>query len=191
MCFRDKSYLRYKLGRFFEMVDVDKDGKFDRKDFTDWVNKSMENMAAIGHEVTDERRKKIERLSTPVYNLFTFYGLMGKNKKRWVGFVSVATQMPGFKMIAKLSIKKLLKLFDFDDSGDWSLDEYVQILLLPIGISEEDTNESSKLLDTDGKGVLDIDEVVEGLARYLSDLEENKWAHMLGRIDYDPDTRKE
>ena len=98
----------------------------------------MENMAGIGYEVTDEHRKKSERLAISVYNIFTLYGLMGKNKKRYVGFMSVVSQMPGFNMIVKLLMKKPFKLYDFDDSGDWSLDEYVQIFCEPIGISEED-----------------------------------------------------
>jgi len=173
------------------MVDIDKDGKFERKDFTDWVNKSMENMAAIGQEVTDERRKKIERLSPSVYNLFAFYGLMGKSKKRYVGFLSVATQMPGFKMITKGLFKKTFKLFDFDDSGDLSLDEYIYVFCEPLGISEEDAKESFKLLDKDGNGVLDVDEVTEGATHYFCDLEENKWSNVYGPIDYNPDTWKE
>ena len=148
-------------------------------------------MAGIGYEVTDEHRKKSERLAISVYNIFTLYGLMGKNKKRYVGFLSVVSQMPGFNMIVKLLMKKPFKLYDFDDSGDWSLDEYVQIFCEPIGISEEDAKESFKMLDTDGNGALDIDEVREGVTHYLFDLEENKWVHVYGRIDYNPDKWEE
>ena len=100
--------------------------------------------------------------------------------------------MPGFKIIAKnLFIKKSFKLFDFDDSGDLSLDEYVQIFCLPLGISEEEAKESFKLLDTDGNGVLDLDEFSEGVTHYLCDLEENKWDNVFGPIDYDPDKLEE
>ena len=107
-----------------------------------------------------------------------------------VGFSAVASQMPGFKMITKLLFKRLYKLFDFDfdDSGDWILQEYVNIFWEPTGISEEDAKESFKMLDTDGNGVLAIDEFTDGFTHFLTDFEENKWAYMFGPIDYDPDT---
>ncbi len=88
-------------------------------------------------------------------------------------------------------MKKSFKLGDLDDSGDWSLEEYINIICLPLGITEEDAMESFKMLDKDGNGKLDIDEVTEGATHYLSDLKENKWSHMYGRIDYDPDKWEE
>mmetsp|Transcript_18513 Transcript_18513/g.27313 ORF Transcript_18513/g.27313 Transcript_18513/m.27313 type:complete len:192 (+) Transcript_18513:126-701(+) len=188
---RDKSFLLYKLDRMFVMMDHNKNGTIEKKDYTAWIKKGLDNMEALGYEVTEERRKRAEKLSGSVYNDFTLYGLTAKNKKTYVGFHSVVSQMPGWKVWAKRSLKETFKLMDFDDSGDWSLDEYVQIFCEPIGISEEDAKESFKLLDTDGNGALDIDEVTEGVTHYLSDLEENKWSHIYGRIDYNPDKWEE
>ena len=180
---RDKSFLRYKLDRLFVMMDYDKNGTFEKKDFTDWYKKALDNMEALGYEVTEEGRKRAEKQAGSVYNTYAI-GLIGKNKKRYVGFFSVVSQMPGFKIVAKRSLKELFKLMDFDDSGDWSLEEYVQIFCEPLGISEEDAKESFKILDADGNGVLDIDEFTDGFTHFLTDLEENKWACMFGPIDY-------
>ena len=47
------------------------------------------------------------------------------------------------------------------------------------------------MLDTDGNDALDIDEVREGVTHHLSDLEENKWSHLYGRINYNPDKWEE
>jgi len=184
---RDNTFLRYKLGRLFVMMDYDKNGAFEKKDFTDWYKKAFDNMEALGHEVTEERRKKAEKQAGSVYNTFTLYGWIGKNKKRYVDFHSVVSQMPGYKIFAKRSPKETFKLMDFDDSGDWSLEEYIHMFCLPIGITEEDARESFKILDTDGNGKLTLDEVAEGFTHYFSDLKENKWAHMFGRLDSDPD----
>ncbi len=148
-CFRDKSFLRYKLRHLFQLMDINNDGTVMRKDFTDWNKKGMDNMEAIGYEVTVEYRKKLERIATSVYNTFTLYGLMAKNKKRFAGFMSLTSQMLGFKIMVKFLLKRQFKLYDFDDSGDLSLDEYVQFFCRPIGISEDEAKESFKLLDTD------------------------------------------
>ena len=80
MCFRDKSFLRYKLGRVFDMMDIDKDGKLERKDYLEWAKRGMENIAvaANGYEVTDKRRKEIERMTISVYNTFILYGWVGE-----------------------------------------------------------------------------------------------------------------
>ncbi len=101
MCCKDKSFLRYKIGRLFDMVDYDKNGTFEKKDYDDWHTKAMDNMEALGHEINEERRKKAERLSASAYNRFTLFGWAGKNKKRFVGFVLAVSQMPGFKVMAK------------------------------------------------------------------------------------------
>ena len=191
MCCKDKSFLRYKLGRLFDIMDYDKNGMYEKKDYTDWYKKAMDNMEALGYEVTEERRQKAERLAGFAYNQSTFYGFVGKNKKRFVGFTSVSSQMPGFKMMVKSLFKVPFKLVDFDDSGDWSFEEYLNIFCLPIGITEEEAKESFKMLDKDGNGKLDLDEFLDGFTHYMSDLEENEWANMYGRIDYDPDKWKE
>merc|ERR1711865_641208 len=127
---RDKSFLRYKLDRLFVMMDYDKNGTFEKKDYTDWYKKALDNMEALGYEVTEERRKRGEKQAGSVYNSFTLYGLLGKNKKRYVGFHSVVSQMPGFKIWAKHIFKETFKLSDFDDSGDWSLEEYINMICL-------------------------------------------------------------
>lgn len=189
-CRRDKSFLRYKLDRLFVMMDYDKNGTFEKKDFTGWYKKGLDNMEALGYEVTEERRKRAEKQAGSVYNTYAI-GLIGKNKKRYVGFFSVVSQMPGFKIFAKRLLKETFKLSDFDDSGDWSLEEFVHMFCLPIGITEEDAKESFKMLDTDGNGKLTLDEVAEGVTHYFCDLKENKWAHMYGRHDYDPDKWEE
>eukprot|EP01083_Nonionella_stella_P159837 521879_1 len=189
---KDKSFLRYKIDRLFDMIDYDKNGAFEKKDYNDLYTEALDNMEALGHEVNEERRKKAERLCASAYNRFTLYGWAGKNKKRYVGFISAVSQMPGFKVIAKhLVFKESFKLVDFDDSGDWSLEEYINIFCLPLGITEEDAMESFKMLDKDGNGKLDIDEVTDGVIHYFCDLEENKWSHMYGHIDYDPDKWEE
>lgn len=187
VCCRDKKFLRYKLGRLFDMMDHNKDGKFQKSDYIGLGDAGMDNMAAIGYAVTDAHRKKVQKLSGPVYNSFTCFGFGGKNKKRWVGFLSVMSQMPGFKMIGRRLLKTPYQVYDFDDSGDFSIDEFTQVFCKPIGLSEEEAKESFKLLDTNHDGVLDIEEFAQGVTRYLSDLEENKWAHIFGRIDYNPD----
>mmetsp|Transcript_20732 Transcript_20732/g.31504 ORF Transcript_20732/g.31504 Transcript_20732/m.31504 type:complete len:196 (-) Transcript_20732:130-717(-) len=192
-CCKDKkAFLRYKHGHSFDLMDFDKNGKFEKKDFIGWYKKSMENVAVLaGNEVTDDQVKKVERQAGIIYNAFMFFGFFGKNKKRFVGFSGFVSQMPGYKMITKLLFKKLFKLFDVDDSGDWSLEEYVKIFCEPIGISEEDAKESFKMLDTDGNGVLDVNEVTDGMTHFLTDLEKNKWSYMFGPVDYDPDEWKE
>ena len=187
MCCKDKSFLRYKLGHLFDLMDYDKNGTFEKKDFTDWYGKGLDNMEALGYEVTEKHRKKVERRSGSAYNILTLNGWAGKNKKRFVGFCSVVSQMPGFKLTAKHVFKIAFKLCDFDDSGYWSLEEFINLYCLPLGITEEEAKEIFKMLDEDGNGKLDLDEFLEGTTHYLSDLKENKWAHMHGRLDYDPD----
>jgi len=187
VCCRDKKFLRYKLDRLFDMMDHNKDGKFQKTDYLGLADVGMDNMAAIGYAVTDAHRKKMQKLSGLVYNSFTFFGFGGKNKKRFVGFLSFLAQMPGYKMIGKRLLLRPFQLYDFDDSGDFSIDEYTQVFCKPFGLSEEVAKESFKLLDTNHDGVVDIEEFTQGVTHYLSDLEENRWAHMFGHIDYNPD----
>jgi len=187
VCCRDKKFLRYKLGRLFDMMDNNKDGKFQKTDYIGLGIAGMDNMAAIGYAVTAAHRKKVQKIFGPAYYGITCFGFGGKNKKRWVGYLSVMTQMPGFKMIGKHLFKRVSQVYDFDGSGDFSIDEFTQVFCKPIGLSEEEAKESFKLLDTNHDGVLDIEEFAKGITHYLSDLEDNKWAHMFGRIDYNPD----
>ena len=190
MC-KDKTFLRYKIGRLFDLLDFDKNGTIEKKDLIGWGTKHMEGLAAVGQEVTDEHREKVKQLYGPMYNMFTLYGIMGKNKKRFVSFVSTMSQMPGFKMISYRIFKKPFLLFDIDNSGDYSLEEFVHGYLGPLGISEEEAKESFKILDTDGNGVLDFKEFTNGVIHYLSDLEENKWSNTIGLVKYNPDKWEE
>ena len=96
VCCKDKSFLRFKLARFFDIVDFDNNGTYTKEDLIHWGDKGMERFEQLGYEVTDDHRKMVAKLFGPVYNRFTFYGIMVKNKKRYVNFLSFFSQMPGF-----------------------------------------------------------------------------------------------
>ena len=44
------------------------------------------------------------------------------------------------------------------------------------------------MIDTDGNGVLDCEEFTMANVHYFTDLEENKYAYLYGKFDYNPDT---
>jgi len=188
-CCKDKAFLQYKLGRLFDLVDVDKNGKFQRKDLTDWGKKAYQNLQELGNEVSDEQFKNMERIYASVYNRMTMFGFGGKNRKRFVGFMSVTTQLPLFSTIANRLLHKAFLVYDLEDAGSISREQFHVGVLKPIGISEEEAFKAFDIMDVDGNGKLDYKEFTNAIVSYLSDLEENKFSNSLGAINYNKDSK--
>jgi Ca2+-binding EF-hand superfamily protein len=169
-----------KLGRIFDMMDMDKDGQIEKKDMIEW---GRQVCARSGIEYTSEKQKGWEE----AWDLYFGNGI-GTNGKDH--YISALVEFSKMENALELSATANLKLFDcVDVNGDgvisWSeFKNYVG----PVGIvDEEDAKFAFEMIDANGDGVLSKEEVCLACPKYYFDAEPTIFQHFYGKFDFKDD----
>eukprot|EP00586_Coscinodiscus_wailesii_P015809 CAMPEP_0172503778 /NCGR_PEP_ID=MMETSP1066-20121228/172230_1 /TAXON_ID=671091 /ORGANISM="Coscinodiscus wailesii, Strain CCMP2513" /LENGTH=185 /DNA_ID=CAMNT_0013279657 /DNA_START=144 /DNA_END=701 /DNA_ORIENTATION=- len=162
-------FMREKWARVFDMEDFRGVGKVEEQDFIEWGRRATVN---AGIEYAPELKQHWVNAHKAYY---------GKNvtKEAWVkNFGEFAERDDAFDTIRELN-KLLMLCVDTNSDGVVSWKEFYAGLS-PIGVSEEGAKFAFECCDTDGNGVIDLDEWSTASAHYYFDKEMSKHANFFG-----------
>ena len=179
---KDTKFQRYKLERYFDLLDFDNNGKVESEDLVLWGEKAAENFAEIGNPLTNENKAKFLKSMKTIFNALTLHGYAGKSKKRFVGFFVFSSRLPFFRSVFARHVKPIFEAVDVNGDGNLSWEEFYLLMLKPVGMSEEDAKLAFKIIDTNGDGTLSFDEFATAIISYFADTEVNKYSFSYGLL---------
>lgn len=185
--FRDTTFQRFKLERYFGFLDFDGNGKVESKDLVLWAEKGVENFAESGKPLTDETKAKVTKQCRLVFNTMTLFGFAGKSKERFASYFLFQSRLPGFRLIFRLLVKPIFEAADVNGDGKVSWEEFYFLILKPVGISEKDAKLAFKIIDTNGDGSLSLDEYATAIVSYFADTEVNQYSLYYGPLENVPE----
>lgn len=188
-CSKDTTFQRYKLERYFDILDLNNNGKVESEDLVLWGEKATENFAEIGNPLTNENKAKLLKSLKQIFNALTLYGFAGKSKskQRFVGFLVFSSRLPFYRLIFARHVKPVLAAVDVNGDGKVSWEEFYCFVMKPIGMSEEDAKLAFKIIDTNGDGSLSFDEYSTAVISYFTDTEVNKYSFFYGPLENVPE----
>ena len=181
-CSKDTKFQRYKLERYFELLDFDNNGKVDSEDLVLWGEKAAENFAEIGKPLTDENKAKLLKSNRKIFNALSFRGYGGESSKRCVKVFIFSSRLPFFRSIFARYVKPIFEAVDVNGDGKLSWEEFYLLMLKPVGMPEEDAKLAFKIIDTNGDGTLSFDEFATAIISYFADTEVNKYSFSYGLL---------
>ncbi|GFH50261.1 hypothetical protein CTEN210_06737 [Chaetoceros tenuissimus] len=192
-CFKDRSFQRYKLERYFDLLDFDNNQRVNTKDLVLWGERAAANYEEAGIHVPEEKLKDMRKKMGRVFNCMTIFSWAGKNKKRFVNYGVTTSKLPFFKTIFRVLLLPAWHALDFKGNGELSLQDFYFVIVKPIGLTEEDAKIAFQVMDEDKNGMLSVEEFTQGVIDYFSDTEVTKHAFAYGGIKVDdvPEKYKE
>jgi len=179
---KDRSFLKYKIEKYFDLNDFNNDGSFSKSDISIWAARAAKCYEEAGKPLTDEQKNNFTGKLIKAYNIMVLGGIMGKNKKRFTNYALFVSRLPGFKLILRSVANDYFKACDVDENGQLSFEEYYFHILNPIGVSEDDGKECFEAMDTDGNGSLSMDELTTAITDYFSETERTKYTNIFGPL---------
>jgi Ca2+-binding EF-hand superfamily protein len=142
------------------------------EDLLNWGQKVATNSKV---EFTDERRGEWGQMHTIFFK--------GKAMKldEWCEYVALFIQNNPTYFELSVEINKALCNSFANKDGKIGYNEYFAFVS-PLGVSEEDTKATFKLLDTEGTGSLSIEEFADAVVHYYFDANESKYMHLFGEF---------
>lgn len=190
---KDLSFQKYKLERFFYLLDVDNNQRVEEADIVLWVDKAAGYLEEDGVSVSEEQKNLLFKQIKRIFNVLTAFGLAGKSNKSFANYLMNASKLPFFKSFLNNFVKAVLEALDFNGDGKVSWKEFYNIMMKPVGLTEEDAKLAFSIIDLDGNGELSIDELTSAVVGYYSDKEVTEYAFAFGKIPVHdvPETFKE
>lgn len=180
---KDKSFLKYKLGRFYDSVDKDSNGKLEMKDWLSFREKAVKNMEEdSGTKWTPEQKKRLEKAHVRSFRTLTVFGLKAKSKEKWVNYMMTVRSLPGSKALARRNFRSVIEAMDVNNHGVVSRKDYYLRSASLLGLSEDEAKEIFAIIDTNGTGELSIEDFTEAHLHYFRDYEYNNYANVYGQI---------
>mmetsp|Transcript_6132 Transcript_6132/g.10145 ORF Transcript_6132/g.10145 Transcript_6132/m.10145 type:complete len:188 (+) Transcript_6132:127-690(+) len=168
----EEAYRRSKVSRFFDLVDLNKDGTVEEDDFIEWGRQAA---YGAGVEYTPE-------LADYWKNCFGVYFAdnAGCDKEKYLQAMIYWSNMDNPVAMAVEVNTPLMKAIDTNGDGVVSYEEFYAFLK-PLG-TENSAREAFDLIDLDGSGTLDAKEFAEACARYFCDKEESPYENVFGKF---------
>lgn len=185
-CGKDKDFMRFKIGHYFDLLDFNNSGHITQDDMWLWCEKSAQAYRESGTPLPLKQQRLIQdRLVYKLFNLTTLWGWSGKNKKRHVNFTITSLKMPGSKFMSNKLCKDIFAASDVDGSGGLSEEEYFNCMMYPWGVNREEGKVCFDLIDSDKNGWLSVEELANAMWHFFTELEVNEYAFVLGPLPID------
>lgn len=160
-----------KLERFFDLVDVQKDGTVTKEDFIEWGRR-------VSHSSGITFDSEIQRAFLTVYNSYFGNGT-GESVEQWVEFIGMMSNLPNAIEMGANTAVKIFQAIDSNHDGHVSFNEF-RVFIEALGLSSKDAEMSFRMIDKDGNGELSKKEVSEAFAHYLFDKEPSPAQNFFG-----------
>uniref|UniRef100_A0A7S3QET0 EF-hand domain-containing protein n=1 Tax=Chaetoceros debilis TaxID=122233 RepID=A0A7S3QET0_9STRA len=144
---KDFSFLRLKLGRYFDQEWVDsplykRDGTFSKEHMKYFVDATIKNYEEAGKPLSKEKKRQSRKTFLFMYNIMTLNGIMAKNRERFINHGVRIAGLPGMKTVFRFVLKRWFKAIDVDGDGVISWQEWYFMVLKPFlkprGVEDED-----------------------------------------------------
>jgi len=189
---KDVSFLRLKLGKYFDQEWVDsplykRDGTFSKEHMKYFVDATIKNYEEAGKPLSKEKKRQSRKTLLFMYNIMTLNGIMAKKRERFINHGVRIAGLPGMKTVFRFVLKRWFKAIDVDGDGVISWQEWYFMVLKPGGIEdEEEAKACFTIVDANKNGTLSFDEVANATIEYFTETEVTKCAYLFGRFRHLP-----
>jgi Ca2+-binding EF-hand superfamily protein len=160
-----------KLEKFFDLVDMKKDGTVTKDDFIEW-GRRVSHLSGITFTL------EIQNAFLSVHDSYFGNGT-GESVDQWVEFIGMMSNLPDAIEMGANTALNMFRAMDLNHDGDVQYSEF-KAFVGALGVSSDDAELSFRIIDNDGNGKLSKKEVSEAFAHYLFDKEPSPAQNFFG-----------